>query len=167
MGEATVIVLTGLLMGVGVAGAVLPFIPGPALIFVAAVLYAWPWDHFAHISMWMLLILLVITALAQLLDFLMGAWGARKFGGTWRGVVGALVGTVVGIFLGFWPLLFLPIGGAIAGELLGGMPIRESGKVGTGTVVGMILGIGVRLGACVIMITLFFVDYFYNPSILT
>ncbi len=161
--ELTLLIIAIILMLVGVAGAVLPFVPGPILIFVGALLYAWPGDHFHRISIWTILLLLVLTIVVQVVDFLMGAWGAKKFGGTWRGVVGALAGTLISVFTGqIWALLFLPLVGAILGELLGGMKLRASGRVGTGAFVGMILGGVVRLGASVLMISIFLFDYFFN-----
>lgn len=163
--ELTLLVIAVLLMLIGVAGAVLPAVPGPILIFVGALLYAWPGDHFSRISIWTIVILLVLTILVQVLDFFMGAWGARKFGGTWRGVAGALLGTLVSIVTGqIWALLFLPLIGAILGELLGGMKLGDSGRVGVGTVVGMVLGMGLRLGVSVVMVSIFLFDYFINGA---
>ncbi|MBE7560932.1 DUF456 family protein [bacterium] len=78
--ELTLLVIAVLLMLIGVAGAVLPAVPGPILIFVGALLYAWPGDHFSRISIWTIVILLVLTILVQVLDFFMGAWGPVSSG---------------------------------------------------------------------------------------
>lgn len=99
----------------------------------------------------------VLAALTLAFDFASSWWGAAKFGATWRGGLGALIGAFVG------PLVFSPIGGvfgmllgllvgpivgAVAGELLGGRALRESARAGWGTLLGAIAAMVVKLFYC-------------------
>ncbi len=146
--------LTLLLMLVGLIGTVVPLIPGSVLILCGAVL-----NHFTLQSIgWRTLIALTILMLiAQALDILSGSLGAKWFGATRWGAIGALVGGVVGLFFGLAGILIGPLLGALVGELLGGKGILPAGKSSWGTLVGTTAGIIGKLGIGLIMITWFVV----------
>ena len=96
---AVVHVVVGLLMLAGLAGSVLPFLPGPPLIFAGALVYAFATSWMA-IGIGRLAILGALAVLAYVLGHAASALGAKRFGGSWWAVVGALVGAVIGVFLG-------------------------------------------------------------------
>ena len=102
-----------------------------------------------------LLILGLLAALAYLLDYLAGALGAQRFGGSRWAVAGALLGALVGLFFGLIGLLLGPILGAVAGELLSRRPWKESLKSGFGTAVGLVMGTLAKLGLALVMVVLF------------
>jgi uncharacterized protein len=160
--EITLLIVAILFQMVGFIGSVVPILPGPILVFVGSLIYAWP-TGFDKVGIWIILLLLVITILVQVLDFLMGAWGAKKFGGTWRGIVGAIAGALISIFSGhIYMIIILPLIGAVVGELIGGMQLKDSSRVGMGTLVGMILGMALRMGAAIVMIGIFWFAYIYR-----
>ncbi len=133
----------------GLLGALLPVLPGCFIIWAGILLYHfWGPDDLG----WAYLITNGLLALAaQLLDYLCTVWGARRFGGSWRGVIGALAGALMGPFL-LTPLIGLIIGpilGAVIGELSSGRTWRESGRAGVGTVVGGLVSFALKLAlAC-------------------
>jgi len=141
--------LTIFLMLAGVVGTVLPLIPGAILILVGAAV-----NHFAIGSVgWPTLVILTLLAiLAQVLDFVSGAAGAKWFGATRWGAIGGILGAVVGLFFGLPGLFIGPLLGAIVGELLGGKGLLPAGKSGWGTFLGTTAGIIGKLAIAAVMI---------------
>ncbi|HAB17080.1 MAG TPA: DUF456 domain-containing protein [Verrucomicrobiota bacterium] len=147
-------VLTLLVMIVGVAGAALPGLPGTPLIFLAALGHKlWFGDRAPH---WMAIVGIgLLAALSMLLDFLATTYGARRLGATWRGMVGAGVGAILGIFI-FPPfgLILLPLVGAAAAEMAGGREWKAAGKAGIGAAIGIVAGTLGKIGCSLAMIGL-------------
>jgi uncharacterized protein len=135
-----VIALTSVLMLLGVAGSLLPVLPGSPLIFAGAALYAWQ-THFTVVN-WNDLIVLGILALAgQGLDYAATALGAKKYGASRWGMIGACIGGMLGLLAG--SLIGLVIGsfaGAVILEFLKGSDLKASVKVGYGTLIGFLCG---------------------------
>jgi hypothetical protein len=138
--EIFVVTLIVILMGVGLLGTILPFIPGSPLIFAGAFLYAWHTD-FTVISWGTLSVLLVLVAVSQILEYLVWLVGARYYGAGKWGIIGAFVGGLVGLFFGgLLGIILGPFLGAIFFERIGGRKMNNSLKIGFGTVVGFIGG---------------------------
>jgi uncharacterized protein YqgC (DUF456 family) len=144
----------GLLMAAGLAGSILPFLPGPPLIVAGALVYAFA-TNWTPIGIGRLIILGVLAVLAYVLSHEAGALGAKRFGGSWWAVVGALVGAVVGVFFGPLGLLFGPVIGAIAGEFLRSGNLEGSTRSGIGALVGLAAGIVANFGLAIVMVALF------------
>ena len=144
---------------VGVAGTVLPALPGAILVLAGLVLAAWI-DGFARVGFGTLVGLAALTALAYALDLVATAAGARRFGTSWWGVLGAVTGTVVGLFFGLVGLLLGPFLGAFAAELIARHDVRQAGRAGLGAWLGLLLGTAGRLGVVLAMIGVFAVAYF-------
>lgn len=147
-------VIVALLMLAGLVGSVVPFLPATPLVFVGALIYAFAtdWDP---IGPGRLAILGAIAAAGWLLQQLAAALGARHYGGSRAAVLGALIGTVVGVFTAPVGLLLGPLLGAIAGELLATGRPRESVRTGLGALVGLAAGAASSLVAGLAMIALF------------
>jgi uncharacterized protein YqgC (DUF456 family) len=152
--EVIGLVVTVLVMLMGLMGAVLPVLPGPPIVLLAAVGHRL-WFTDRSVPWWVILVLAVVTGLVSLLDFLASTYGARRLGATWRGMVGAVIGAVIGVF---WippvGLLLGPLLGAALAELLGGRDLREAGKAGLGAALGVLAGAIAKLAACLAMIGL-------------
>ena len=147
-------IVVGLLMVAGLAGAVVPVLPGTPLIFAGALLHAFATD-FETLGFGRLTILALLAIVASVLEHLAGALGARKFGGGRGAVIGAIIGVVVGLA---WPpfgLLICPIAGAIIGELVRTRALGPSVRTGMGTALGMIVGVAMHLALAVVMVALF------------
>ena len=105
-----------LLVATGLAGVVLPAIPGAPLIFAGLFVAAWV-ENFVYVGKWTLTILGLLALLTYGVDFWATMFGAKRFGASKRAIVGALAGTIVGLFLGLPGVLFGPFIGAVIGEL--------------------------------------------------
>ena len=143
----------------GLVGVVLPALPGAPLLLVGLVLAAWAED-FAYVGPGMLLVLGLLAALTWVVDFLAGAYGARRFGASSRAVVGAALGGLVGLFFGVAGVLLGPFVGAVLGELSAQRSLGDAGRAGVGTTLGLVIGLALKLALAVSMLALFLVDRF-------
>jgi uncharacterized protein len=146
--------LVAVLLIAGLTGSVIPFLPGTPLIFLGALVYALATD-FHPVSAGRLILLAGLAALAHVLEYVAGAVGARRFGGSGWAVAGALVGAVVGLFFGPPGLLIGPVVGAVAGEMLKSGEMEHSLKAGFGALVGMVLALLTRVALSFTMAGLF------------
>jgi uncharacterized protein len=142
------------LIVVGVAGTVLPAVPGAILVFGGIALAAWI-DDFARIPGWLLLLFAALTVMAWAVDYVASAVGAKRAGASWQAIVGAAIGTVAGIFSGLWGLLFMPLVGAAIGEYLVRRDMRRAGKVGIATWIGLLLGTVAKVAIVLTMVGMF------------
>ena len=153
--------LTLLVMLVGLVGNVLPAIPGTPLVLVAAVGHRLYFGA-ASINNVVLVALVLLTLLSLLFDFLASVLGARKFGATWRGMLGAVIGGVVGFFFGIPGIILGPFLGATLFEMFSDKEFKVAVKAGTGAVVGLLLGVLGKSAICVVMIALFAFNVIYR-----
>ncbi len=145
----------GAVMILGLLGCVLPVIPGPPVSFIGILLLHF--TKFAHFSTEFLILWGTVAVVVTVLDYIVPIWGTKKFGGTRAGMWGAGIGLVAGIF--FFPpigIIIGPFAGAVIGEAINGKQAREAFKAGFGSFLGLLLGIGLKLAAS-IMMTFYFV----------
>jgi uncharacterized protein YqgC (DUF456 family) len=135
------IVLSVVLTLVGIAGCILPGLPGPPFNYAAIWLLHLNGYEFSNTT---LILTGIITALVLVLDYTIPVFGARIFGATKTGIRLSMVGMVLGIF-------FTPIGmigglllGAILGDLMEGRSPTEALKSGIGTLLGTLAGIIIK-----------------------
>ena len=148
--------LAATLILAGVAGLVLPALPGPLLLFAGLVAAAWAED-FVYVGAWTLAALGVMTLLALLLDFVAGALGARRYGASGRAVFGAACGACIGIFFGLPGVLLGPFVGAMAGELSHRRGLEAAGRAGFGATLGLVIGTAAKLALGFAMLGVFIV----------
>ena len=146
--------LVVVLVVVGIAGTVLPALPGVTLVFAGLLLAAWI-DGFDKVGWLPLVVLGLLTALSFVVDFAATAVGAKRVGASRLAVVGAFVGTVAGFFLGLPGLILGPFVGATVGELISNRDLQRAGKVGLGTWVGMVFGTATKLALVFSMLGIF------------
>ncbi|MFU8878116.1 MAG: DUF456 domain-containing protein, partial [Wenzhouxiangellaceae bacterium] len=132
-------VLAVLLVIVGVAGSILPALPGTPLVLAGLVLMAWLGD-FSRVGVGTLVWLGVLTVLSVLLDFIATAEGARRFGAGRAAILGATVGLVVGLFFGIPGIVLGPFAGAAIGHMLGRANLESSIRAGVGASIGVLVG---------------------------
>jgi hypothetical protein len=143
-----------LVMLAGLIGSLLPGFPGTPLVLVAAIghrLFFGP----ASVSNLVLIILVALTLAALLFDFLAGMFGANKFGATWRGAAGAIIGGIIGLFFGLPGIILGPFLGATFLELSGGRELEKAARAGLGATLGLFMGIVGKFSVSVAMILLF------------
>lgn len=151
-------VIAALLVVVGLAGTLLPILPGVPLIFGGLALAAWA-DGFQRVGTVTLAILGLLTALAVLADFAASALGAKRMGASPRAVLGATIGAIVGIFFGIPGLVMGPFIGAVVGELFANRALLHAGKAGLGTWLGLLLGSIAKLTLAFLMLGVFATAY--------
>jgi len=144
-----VLIILGLLFALmGLIGCILPVIPGPSLSFFSLIIlsYAKNWEPF---SVTFLIVMAGLTILVTVLDYIVPAIGAKKYGASKLGIWGSIIGMIFGLFI-FppWGVLVGAIIGALAGELVGGKKGKKALRASWGVFVGNIMGIGLKMAFC-------------------
>jgi uncharacterized protein YqgC (DUF456 family) len=155
-----ILILGVLLVFAGLIGLILPILPGPALIFAGIVLASWAED-FVHVGSKTIVILAVLAIMAHAIDFMAGAFGAKKFGASRWASIGALVGAVVGVFFGFIGVLIGPFIGAFLGEFMVKNRIQPAARAGIGSWLGVVLGTAAKVALGFVMIGIFIVVRYF------
>jgi hypothetical protein len=158
-------VLAAALVLLGLIGVVLPALPGLPLVYAGMLLAAWA-DGFERIGTWTLVVLGLLTALSLAVDLAATAMGAKRVGASRLALLGAAIGTVVGLFFSLVGVFVAPFVGAVVGELihrrkLAGTDLGHATKVGLGTWLGILFGVVLKLALAFAMIGLFLVAWFF------
>jgi uncharacterized protein len=156
-------IIAAALIVIGLAGTIVPALPGIPLIFGGIWLIAGV-DRYHHIGLWWLLGIAVVGAIGLTLDLLAGALGAKRVGASKQAVSGALAGTVIGLFFGLPGLLLGPFVGAALGELAAGNSILRSTHVGMSAWFGLVFGTIIKLVSSLMMVALFGAGWWWNRS---
>ena len=152
--------LAAVLVLVGIAGVVLPALPGLPVVFAGMALAAWAGGF--EVIGWMTLVVLgFLTLLSVAVDFLATVLGAKRVGASRKALIGAMLGTLVGIFFGPVGLFAGPFVGALLGELGDGRQVGQAARVGLGTWLGILLGTVLKLALAFTMLGLFAFAWFF------
>ncbi len=148
--------LSAVLILLGLAGTVLPLLPGTLLVWAGLLLGAWI-DDFTRVSVGAVLFITLLAALAWALDFVAGLMGAKRAGASRLALLGAAVGTVAGIFMGLVGVLFMPLVGAAIGEYWAQRDQQRAAKVAIATWFGLLLGMVAKVVLSFVMVGIFLV----------
>ena len=152
--------ITFIVMFVGLVGCLIPILPSTTIVLGAAIVHRLIYGGEIGAQTWVLVVLGLITAFSFLVDSLASMIGAKKFGASWKGVAGAMVGGIVGMFFSIPGILLGPFIGAVLFELLGDRGLRESSHAGFGAFIGILAGAIGKLACCAVMMGLFTIDVF-------
>lgn len=143
----------------GLVGSIIPGMPGPPIVFAGALIYGLL-TGFSEMGWAMLLVLGILAALSQLLDYLASAYGAKTFGGSGWGIWGSLIGGLIGFFILTIPgmIIGLFVGAVIMELWKGKKDTLAAFKVGGGSLLGLLGGMLVKVIFSLLMIGLFLVD---------
>jgi uncharacterized protein YqgC (DUF456 family) len=147
-------VVAVVLIVVGLAGVVLPALPGVVFIFGGILLVAWI-GGFSLIGGWTVGVLGVLSLIAFVVDYLASTVAAQRAGASKLGLIGAALGTVLGIFTGLIGLLFMPLLGAAIGEFIAHRDALRAGTVGAATWIGLIVGTVLKIAIAFTMVGVF------------
>jgi uncharacterized protein YqgC (DUF456 family) len=150
--------LAVLLVLVGLAGTILPALPGVPMVFAGLFLAAYI-GNFTRIGWPTLTLLGVLTALAIAADFVATLLGAKRAGASKLALIGAAIGSVLGVFSGLWGLFLFPFVGAVAGEYIARQQLTQASRVGLATWLGMMIGVLAKLAIALTMVGVFVVSY--------
>jgi uncharacterized protein YqgC (DUF456 family) len=148
-------------MLIGTIGTFVPVIPGTPILLVTAVVHKVIFGQ-ASVGWFVLILLVLLTGLSFVVEYAGQAIGAKKLGATWKGIVGAIGGGLIGLFFGIPGIILGPFVGAVVLELLGGRGVTPAAKAGSGAVLGLLLGAVGKVAICVAMMVLFVFSVFYN-----
>ncbi len=152
--EIALYVLAAALMVGGLAGTILPALPGIPMIF-GGIWLAAAVNQYQHVGLWWLVVIGVLGTLGVMVDFVAATLGAKRIGASPLALSGAGLGTLIGMFFGIAGLLLGPFVGALLGELASGTSVLRSAHVGAATWMGLLFGTLIKLVISFIMIGLF------------
>lgn len=137
-----------ILLIAGIAGCILPILPGPPISYVSLILLQFTKHEPFSTEQLFIYAILVIAVTA--LDYIVPIWGTKKFGGSKYGIWGSTIGLLVGLFL-FPPfgIIIGPFVGAVIGELISGKDFNPALKSGFGSFVGFLAGTVAKLGVSI------------------
>ena len=147
--DIALLILAGLCMLIGIIGCIVPGLPGTPIAYAG--LWIAQASTRVEFSWKILLIWGIVTIVVSVLDYVVPAWGTKKFGGTRWGVWGSTIGVIVGLFFGAVGVIVGPLLGAILGELLGGKELSNALRAGWGSFVGILCGTILKLVCCGLM----------------
>jgi uncharacterized protein YqgC (DUF456 family) len=159
MADTLLWIASVLLILAGLAGTVLPVLPGTVLVLGGIVLGAWV-DGFTRVGNGTLTAVTMLAVLAWVLDYVAGLLGARRAGASRQALVGAALGTVVGLLMGLVGVLFMPLLGAAAGEYLARRDEQRALRVGVATWLGIMVGLVAKVVIACMMIGIFIAALF-------
>jgi len=149
--EILLYVLGAASLVVGVAGVVLPAIPGSAFLVLGAFLVAWA-EGFTRVSGWTVAACAFIGVAIWVVDFIAGVLGAKAFGASKWAIIGAGLGLLVGMFLGLPGIILGPAVGAIVLEYARDPNFERAMKAGVGTFLGFVLGSAVKVSLAFMLV---------------
>jgi uncharacterized protein YqgC (DUF456 family) len=154
------IIVCSLLMLVGLAGIILPYLPGLPMVWGGLLVYAIT-SQFQKVSIAAFVIFTVLTALTLLLDFLGPMIGLKKFQASKWSYLGSFIGFIVGvIFFNIWGVILGPLIGAFVVELIVRQNFVQSVKVTLGALLGQVLGNIIKIAIALAMIGYFVSSFF-------
>jgi uncharacterized protein len=155
------IILGSILMLVGLVGCVLPFLPGPPLCFIGLWIQQLKDEKpFTSNFLW---IWAGLTVAVLVLEYVIPAYGTKKFGGSKYGMWGCIIGMVAGFWMGPLGIIIGPFAGALVGELVYNADSQNALRAALGSFVGFLFGTVLKLSACGVMTYYFVKSIFVSP----
>lgn len=151
-------ILAFLIVLIGLAGVVVPALPGIPIMFAGLMLAAWS-TGFEPVGWGTLGVLGALTVLSVMIDFLSAAFGAKRQGASPRAFWGATLGAVVGLFFGLVGIVIGPFIGAVAAEFAAGSGAQQAGRSGYGVWIGLVLGTAAKLAIAFLMLGIYLTKY--------
>ena len=149
--EIFLLILAFLCMVIGIVGCIIPGLPGVPVAYIG--LWIAQAAERIDFSWQFLLIWGIVTVVVSVLDYVVPAWGTKKYRGTKYGVWGSTIGVFVGLFFGAVGVILGPLVGAILGELISGKQFNEALRAGWGSFIGILAGTVLKLICCGLMTT--------------
>lgn len=149
--EIFLLVIAFLFMLIGIIGCIVPGLPGTPISYIG--LWIAQATDTVDFSWQFMLIWGIVVIVITLLDYVVPAWGTKRYGGSKWGVWGSTIGVFVGLFFGAAGVILGPLVGAILGELVSGKQLNDALKAGWGSFIGILFSTVIKLIACGLMLT--------------
>lgn len=146
------------LFAVGLIGTIVPVLPGTTIILAAAIIHRVFSGAGKSVGWKTIVVLVLLTLLSYVFDFLGSYFGAKYFGASKWGALGAIVGMLIGLFFGIIGLFAGPVIGAIAGEFIAGKRMIDAGRAGWGSLLGNFGATAAKLLIALAMIAIFLMN---------
>lgn len=154
------LIIAGILFVLGMAGTILPILPGAPLLVIGMLIYGF-FEQFATLTWQFFFGQLILMSFVFGIDYLAGIWGVKKYGGSRSAVIGSVLGALLGLLmLGPLGIILGPFLGAVAGEFISRKDINQAFQAGLGTLVGFLGGAIIKFMIQIIMI-IWFVSVIY------
>lgn len=144
--ETIAIVIGSIFVLVGIAGCVLPILPGPVLIFLGLLVLALLKDFSSPLTPTLMIVMAILTVVVTIGDYMIPLWGAKKYGTSKWGIWGSVAGMAIGLLFSPFGMLLGAVIGAVAVEWLVQKEKGKAFKAGWGVIVGSLLGAVLKLG---------------------
>jgi len=144
--ETIAIITAGVFVFLGLAGCVLPILPGPVLSFLGLFLLALLKHFSPPLTPALMIVMAILTIAVTIGDYLIPLWGAKRYGTSTWGIWGSVVGMAIGIFFSPFGMLLGAFIGAVAMEWLVQKEGRKALKAGWGVFIGGLAGTALKLG---------------------
>ena len=149
-----------LLVIVGLAGIVLPALPGVPLLYGGLLLGAWI-DEFARVGVTTIVVIGVLALLAWLIDFFASVFTTRSVGASRQAMIGTVIGGLIGIVGGLIGIIVGTVIGAVVGEIMASRDAILAGRVGVAAGMGFVLALAAKLVLALVMLAIFAYAYFF------
>lgn len=149
--EIFLLVIAFLFMLIGIIGCIVPGLPGTPISYIG--LWIAQATDKVDFSWQFMLIWGIVVIVITLLDYVVPAWGTKRYGGSKWGVWGSTIGVFIGLFFGAAGVILGPLVGAILGELISGKQLNDALKAGWGSFIGILFSTVLKLIACGLMTT--------------
>jgi len=154
----TLLIIIGIVCLItGIAGCILPVLPGPFLSYVSLILLQI--SSKKPFTTEFLVFSALLIVLVTVLDYVVPVWSTKISGGSKSGVRGSTIGLFAGLFLGPFGIVLGPFAGAVIGELISGKDFNKALKSGFASFIGFITGVVMKLG-----VSIFFVFHFFKQA---
>jgi uncharacterized protein len=134
----------------GIAGSLLPLLPGPPIAYMGLLIQQLRIDK--PFTSNFLLIWAAVIVIILILDYLIPIWGTKRFGGTKYGVWGCTLGFLLAFWMGPWGVILGPFIGAFVGEMIANQDSRQAFKAAVGSFAGFLFGSLIKIIACLTML---------------
>lgn len=151
--------LAAILVLVGIAGTILPMLPGIPLVFAGLFIAAWL-DGFTKVSVLTIIIIGLIALLALIVEFVASFITVKKAGASKYALWGAAIGGLIGFFTGPLGLIIGTAVGAAIGELLAEKDTSQASAVGIAAGLGFIVALVAKVVLLLIMLAIFAYAYY-------
>ena len=151
--EIFIIILSILFCIVGLIGSFTPIIPAPLTCWVSFLILKL--SGVIYISNFFIIFTFIISISIFLIDFLLPSIGAKKFGGSKKGIFGCTIGLILGfVFLGIIGSLFGSIIGAFIGESINKSDLKSRLNASIGAFIAFITGVFLKLSVSIVFLFL-------------
>ena len=141
---------------VGLAGIILPALPGTILVLAGILVGAWI-DDFTRVGWFAVTVVSILAVLSWVMEYVAALMAAKRAGASRQAIIGAAVGTVAGIFMGIVGVLFMPLVGAAVGEFMARRDHGRAVHVGIATWLGLMAGMLAKFVLAFVMIGIYVV----------